>query len=257
MDPAIRHQPIKSADRALGLIELIAERGSVGFSEILQAMSLPRSSAHGLLQTLTASGWVTHDSRRKEYTLGIRAWQIGQRYTSNTNLTGVAKPIMDKLMLLLGETVQLAQLDGTDNVYIAISQPERSMRLVSSVGVRLDAHATGIGKALLSQLPADEAERRLRSKPLTKPTVNTVSDVDKLMVILEEVRANGYALDDEEYISGCRCVGVPLTDGSGDGIYTALSVTMPTSRTDESWPQSIVAPLLATAAEVRDRLGYR
>lgn len=257
MDPATRHQPIKSADRALGLIELIADRGSVGFSEILAALSLPRSSAHGLLQTLTASGWIAHDTRRKEYTLGLRAWQIGQRYTGNTNLTGVAKPVMDKLMRLLGETVQLAQLDGTDNVYIAISQPDRAMRLVSSVGLRLEAHATGIGKALLSQLPPDEAEQRLRSKPLTTPTANTVSDVDKLMSILDQVRVDGYALDDEEYISGCRCVGVPLTDGADDGVYTALSVTMPTSRTDESWPQNIVAPVLAAAREIRDQLGYR
>lgn len=246
---------VKSADRTLELIELVAERGSVSFSEILRALGLPRSSAHGLLKTLVASRWISQDGRRSEYSLGLRAWQVGQRYTGNTELVDIAKPMMDRLAAELGETVQLAQLDGVDNVYIAISQPARSMRLVSSVGARLEAHATGIGKALLGQLSPGEAEERLRAQPLSKPTKNTINDVDLLLQVLDRDRLNGYSLDDEEYISGCRCVAVPLTRPGAGTACTALSVTMPTSRTDETWPGSIIAPLTAAAEEIRDRLG--
>lgn len=257
MSTAPRHQPIKSADRTLSLIEFIAARGSVGFTEILDTLELPRSSAHGLLQTLVASGWIAHHARSKEYSLGLRAWQIGQTYRGNTDLTGVAKPVMERLVGELGETIQLARLDGIENIYIAISQPDRAMRLVSTVGARLEAHATGIGKALLSMLPAEEAERRLRAQPLSRPTRNTVADVDRLLEILADVREQGYALDDEEYISGCRCVAVPLTRGEPHGAFTAMSVTMPTSRTDEAWPTPLIEPLLRAADEIRERLGVQ
>jgi DNA-binding IclR family transcriptional regulator len=247
---------VKSADRALAVVEFVAGKGSASFTEILAGLDLPRSSAHGLLNTLCTAGWLDHSAANKQYSLGLRAWQVGQMYTGHEDLANVAKPVMDRLSQSLGETVQLARLDGVENVYIAISH-SGAMRLGSSVGMRILAHATGIGKALLSTLEPKEAFQRLNSVALPRLTEKTVTDPTALMDLVAAAKARGYALDDEEYLEGCRCVAVPLTTEAGGGMTTALSVTMPAAHTDGSWPGNILLPLTATAQEIRALLAVR
>ncbi|MBT1001536.1 IclR family transcriptional regulator [Paenarthrobacter sp. DKR-5] len=256
MSVQTERQKVKSADRALAVVEFVAAKGSVSFTEILDGLALPRSSAHGLLSTLCTAGWLDHNAASKQYSLGLRAWQVGQMYTGHEDLANVAKPVMDRLSRSLGETVQLARLDGVENVYIAISH-SGGMRLGSSVGMRLLAHATGIGKALLSTLEPGEAARRLNSVALPRLTDKTVTDVAKLSELVAAAKTRGYALDDEEYLDGCRCVAVPLTTEAGGGMATALSVTMPSARTGAGWPGNIVRPLAAAAQEIRAVLGVR
>ncbi|MFE6965301.1 IclR family transcriptional regulator [Agromyces sp. NPDC057679] len=247
--------PVKSASRAFELIDFIAERGSASFVEIVDDLGLPRSSAHGLLQTLVGSGWLAqrHDSKR--YTLGLHAWQVGQRYDGHHLLTECAKPIMDALAIETGETVQLARLDGVENVYIAISPSPHPMRLASTVGMRLHAHATGIGKVLLASIDPADAEQRLHSVALPRLTERTVTDVPELMKLIEHARYTGFAVDDEEFIADCRCVAVPITSEHDTGIVSALSITMPKSRTDEGWPYSLYAPLDRAARAIREAMG--
>lgn len=251
------YQTVKSADRALAVVDFVAARGSASFTEILNSLGLPRSSAHGLLYTLALAGWLDHDVLTRQYSLGLRAWQVGQMYTGHRDLANVAKPVMDRLCETLGETVQLARLDGVENVYIAISQPAGGARLGSSVGMRLLAHATGIGKALLSVLEPDDARARLSSIALPRLTAKTVTDVDVLMGRVLKAKAEGYALDDEEYLEGCRCVAVPLTSQAGGTLNSALSVTTFSSRPVEKWPDDILRPLSAAAQEIRALLGAR
>jgi DNA-binding IclR family transcriptional regulator len=252
------HHPVKSADRALAVVEFVAARGSTSFTEILSSLGLPRSSAHGLLNTLTIAGWLHYDGAARQYSLGLRAWQVGQLYTGHDELANVAKPVMDALCARMGKTVQLARLDGVENVYIAISRPGAgSPKLGSSVGMRLLAHATGVGKALLSILEPAEARRRLESVALPRLTANTITDVDELMYRVSEAKANGYALDEEEYLESCRCVAVPLTSGTEGGIDTALSITSFSTASEAAWPADTLRPLVAAAQEIRARLGVR
>lgn len=254
MTDRLSSQPVKSADRALMIVEFVAERGTASFAEIRDALALPKSSAHGLLQTLVSAGWLTHNPTDKTYSLGLRTWQVGQGYTGNSALVTVSVPLMDVLAATLGETVQLARLDGIENIYLAISQPHLPMRLASSVGMKLHAHATGLGKALLSMLPPDEARARLSAVALPRPTEKTITDIDELMLELGRVRERGYAIDDEEYMVGCRCVGVPLIGDERADLYGAISVTMPTSRTATGWPAQTAQEVLATAAKIRKAL---
>jgi DNA-binding IclR family transcriptional regulator len=246
----MREGRVKSADRALAVVEFVAGRGSAAFGEILVELGLPRSSAAGLLHTLVDSGWLQHDVGSRRYALGIRAWQVGQSYAGHRELADIARPVMDRLRDATGETVQLARLDGIDNVYIAISDSPSPMRLASRVGARLSAHATGIGKALLSLLPPAEAEARIRSAKLERLTDRTITDPDDLLAALERIRQDGFAIDDEEFVSGCRCVAVPLPGVGGAEALVAMSITMPTSRTDATWPRSMVGPLRNAADEL-------
>lgn len=245
---------VKSADRALAIIGLVGDRGVARFQDIITELELARSSAHGLLRTLVARGWLQHDAETRSYRLGLRAWQVGQQYAGHRELAKVAERHMNVLAQRVGETVQLARLDGIENVYIAISESPHPMRLASSVGMRLHAHATALGKALLAQLDEQEAERRLTSVVLPQFTERTVTEPDKLLAQIAAVKRVGYALDEGEYLPGTQCVAVPLL-GDGAGLVTALSVTAPTSRCTEEWPGDYLKELRATAATIRVSMG--
>lgn len=237
---------VKSADRVLAILDLVADRGPVRFVEVTEALGLPRSSAHGLLATLTARDYLEFDEASRRYALGLSAWRLGQAYTGHGDLVRHARPLMEELAAASGETVQLARLDGVHNVYIAIAHSPRPMQLVSRIGARLHAHATGVGKVLLAGLEPDEARRRLAAGELPRLTDHTVTDVDGLLAVLERVRAEGYAEDLEEYVEGCRCVAVPIRGRDGAPV-AAMSLSMPTFRCDDERARAHLAALRAAA----------
>lgn len=237
------------------MVDLVADRGSATFADIAEHLALPRSSAHGLLTTLVESGWLEVLEQPRRYRLGLHAWQIGQRYDGHEQLVRAASSRLDALVATTGETVQLARLDGIENVYIDIRLSPNPMRMANTVGMRLHAHATGIGKALLATLPEAEARARLDAVVLPSLTPRTVTDVDAIMGILERTRTVGFATDDEEFVAGCRCVAVPVTTEVETGIASAMSITMHSARTDQAWPHSLYAPLRQAAQDVRSELG--
>lgn len=245
---------VKSADRALAILALVADRKSIRFQEITSELGLARSSAHGLLRTLIARGWIYHDEEGRAYRLGLRAWQVGQQYAGHREIADLSRGPMDELALRLDETVQLARLDGIENVYIAISESSRPIRLASSVGMRLHAHATALGKVLLSQLPEQEVERRLTSVVLPSFTEDTITVLAAILAELGTVRRLGYAVDKGEYLAGTQCVAVPLMSDS-DGLSAALSVTAPSNRCTADWPTAVLDELRATAAVIRRGVG--
>jgi len=244
---------VKSAVRVLQVLEHLAEVGDASFAELTTELALPKSSASALLATMESSGWVERSALRR-YSVGLRAWQVGQRFRGHESITAFARPLMDALSEQTGETVQLARLDGMENVYIAISQSSNPMRLASSVGMRLPSHATGIGKALLSQLDPTERARRVTGAQLTRLTDHTITDPERLLAVLAECALADFATDDEEYLEGCRCIAVPLHTGAL-GVETALSVTAPAFRTGPTWPADALPLLRAAATQLRTRLG--
>lgn len=245
---------VKSAERALSLLDQVAEKGEVRFADVVDS-GIPKSSAHALLATLVNSGWLVYSSQTRQYRLGLHAWQLGQAYDGHRQLTEVAHPVMDSLVTQLGETVQLARLDGIENLYIAIRQSPHPMRMASSVGMRLHSHATGIGKALLSTLTEAEAHRRLSEVELPRLTANTQTDVAALLRTIGQVRADGYAIDDEEFIEGCRCVAVPIAAEHEIGLAAAMSITMPTLRTGDDWPGAMTPVLESARDQIRRAMG--
>lgn len=157
-------------------------------------------------------------------------------------------PYLRALSSKTGETVQLATLDGLDNVYLAIAEADRPMRLASAVGARLPAGATGLGKVLLAQLPDAELFDRFSAvTTFERFTDHTITDPSVLADEVRKARAAGFATDHEEYLSGCVCVAVPVTSVAMGGAPLAMSITMPVSRVSELWPEDVREPLAATA----------
>ncbi len=246
---------VKSADRVLTVLDLLAARGPSTFSEIVAALMLPNSSAHNLLQTMVRRDYLEFDPDARTYGLGLRLWQVAQAYGGNRDLVTVARPLMRQVVDVTGETVQLARLDGVENVYLAIAESPHPMKLVSAVGARLYAHATGLGKALLAALPDDEVRALLTGIPLPAFTPYTITDVDTILTALREIRARGYATDDEEYVIGCRCVAMTVRDDTGE-VVAAMSVSIPTPRHTPAIADRARVTLRDAVEELQRRLGY-
>ena len=246
---------VKSARRALEILDHLTQTGPVGFSRLSDELGYPRSSLHGLLATLTELGWVELEPRTRTYSVGIRAWEAGRGYLRARDLVERALPFMEQARDSLDETVQLAVLDGPDVVYVA--RLDGSQRLVTSysVGGRVGAHASAGGKALLSLLPDDEIGRRFAASPLVRYTPATIATTKQLRAELAETRRRGYGVDEEEYTVGVRCLAVPVLDHEGRPV-AAISVSVPTVRFGAAQQRRALASLTESAALLSRALGY-
>ena len=248
-------QSVKSAERVLDIIELLArERSGLSFTALLRTLQLPKSSLHELLGVLIRRGYITLSPETRSYTLGLRVWESGQAYLRQHDLASEARPIMDEIVRTLNETVQLAVLDGVENVYLAIVNCTHAVRLQSEVGKRLPAYATGLGKVLLAHLDPAELARRLDGQTLAQFTPNTIADMPALLERLELVRQNGFALDNQEYTPGLRCVAVPITDVTGHTV-AAMSVSIPLMRMPHPPFDEALRTLAAAGLSLSRRLG--
>ncbi|MEV8410219.1 IclR family transcriptional regulator [Streptomyces niveus] len=156
----------------------------------------------------------------------------------------LAGPDVDALAEETGESVHLGRRDGTDVDFLAKRESRHALRMYSAVGRRLPAHATALGKAMLSQYDAAEVQRRL-DWPLARLTPDTVTDPDELIRQLAEARLQGWALDDGENSVDIRCVAVALGTGHGGG--DAISCSAPKSRMDDARVREIAGAVTEAA----------
>ena len=184
----------------------------------------------------------------------MRSWEVGARYFSQHDLVAEARPIMQAVVSELNETVQLSVLDGLDNVYLAKIDCSHPVRLQSEVGKRLPAHATGLGKVLLASRDEAELRAQLQARSLPRFTTNTVTDVDALVEHLESIRAAGFALDDQEYTLGLRCVAVPIYDHRGH-VIAALSASVPMMRAHLSPLWDALRLVAHASLRISERIG--
>lgn len=247
---------VKSAERTLNILEwLSTTETTMTFRKIEEALRIPRSSLHGLLRTLCERGWLERDADARAYNLGIRTWQVGHAYMRGRTLAQRAQAYMLRVQGALRETVQLAVLDGRHNVYIAKVDGPQRLVLASEVGRRLEAHATGLGKVLLAGLPTQEVDRRLSGVTLERLTPNTIVDHRALKRELGLVRRQGYALDNEEYTVGVRCVAVPVRDYTGE-VTAAMSVSVPRVRFTRELRSEALRVLREASRDLSASLGF-
>lgn len=244
---------VKSADRVLTILEYLAATRGATFAEVARDLELPNSSAHQLLHTVTQRGFIEFDQTTRQFRLGSRLWEVAQAYSAVQDLATIAQPLMHELTDVTTETVQLARLDGLENVYLAISESPHPMKLVSAVGKRLPAHTTGLGKVLLAYLPEHELSKRIDDVTLTRYTDNTITDKSALHAELARIRDRGYGEDREEFVVGCRCIAMPVHNGAGD-VIAAMSVSIPTPRFNQKVAKSVRAALADTIARLDGKL---
>jgi IclR family KDG regulon transcriptional repressor len=221
---------VKSAHRVLDVLEFIASKpGGVSFTVLSEQLALPKSSLHYLLLTLSTRGWIYLDEPSRQYQLGLRVWQVAQNFAWLETLAQLAHQHLTAARDELNETVQLAVLDGLENVYVAKVEADHPLQLVSRVGSRLPAYATGLGKVLLAGLEPAELSRRTSGTTFTQFTDRTTTSVPALEKQLAQIRAKGYGEDEEEYTPGVYCVAVPVR-GQDGSIIAAMSCSIPGAR---------------------------
>ena len=245
-------QSVKSARRTLELLEFVASHpDGITFVDLEQALPYPKSSLHGLLQTIVSMRWLTFDADDRRYTIGVRPWEVGQVFRSSHDVAVHARRFLREANAQLQETIQLGILDDLDVVYVDKVEGTRPLRLVSNVGSRLPAYVTGIGKALLSGLPDSVLNERFGGVELEQYTDHTIASGDALIDVIRHVRETGYATDSGEYSTGVYCVAVPVLDAGGT-VVAAVSCSVPQARVDagDVDSQTMVETLVACSAGI-------
>jgi len=253
--PASRPAHVKSASRALDIIEgLAAEPDGLAFTELARRQAIPKSSLHALLTVLTDRGYVVLDTERRTYGLGIRTWEIGQTWATQRTLVDLAIPMMQRVVREINETTQLAVLDGIENVYLAKVDCSHPIRLQSEVGKRLYAHATGLGKVLLSAQTDDDLRARYAGHPFPQVESSPIRSLDHLLQVVAAVRERGFAVDDQEYTPGLRCVAVAV-HGGGHQVVAAVSAAIPLMRAGPEQLSNALRTIAAASIDLSRALG--
>jgi len=208
--PSANEGSVQSISRAFQIVEVLAENAPISLSALARRAGLPLSTVHRLVGTLVALGYVRSDAD-KRYALAPRMIHLGER--SGRMVSHWAVPYLARLVDELGETANLAQLDGDRVVYVAQVPSRHSMRMFTEVGRRVHLHCTAVGKALLARLPETRVDALVRRTGLPAHTEHTITTQRGLQEELATIRGSGYAMDHEEQELGVRCVAVALDDG--------------------------------------------
>lgn len=243
--PAAKSDGVKSVARVFELLELIADAGgSVTLSELSTTADLPLPTIHRLLRTLVSLGYARQLANRR-YALGPRLVRLGE--VANRQFGRIAAPQLKELVELLGETANLATIDGDRAIYVSQAPSPHAMRMFTEVGRRQYLHSSGVGKAILSQLTDDEVRDIVGRTGLPRASEHTIVDLDELLADLALSRERGYAIDDGEQDIDVRCfaMAVPAMP-----ILTAVSVSGPRTRVTMEFGERAVPALRRIADEI-------
>jgi IclR family KDG regulon transcriptional repressor len=215
---------ISSLHKSLNIIDLLSKnpRG-LNLSTISETLRVPASTVHHILSTFLSHGYVSKDPETRKYSLGFKFVSISKGILENVDVRKIAHDHLTRLHEKCRESVFLAVLREGRIAYIDRVNYLSGLSLATNVGFTTEAHATAGGKVLLSGLTREEVERMYGNRPLRRYGKNTVATLHELFRELEQVKARGYAVDDEEYYEGVRCVGAPVR--AGERIVAALSIT--------------------------------
>ncbi len=280
--PKRARRSVQSVDRALDLLEaLVAAEGEVAITALATRTGLHVSTVHRLLATLLRRGYVRQNPETSRYYAGAKLATLSEGRSRFGELRLRARPLLRSLTEATRETANLVVLDDLQAVYIETMPSPQVVRLFTAVGNRTPLHATGAGKALLANLPAPRRDALLDRLDLRGYTARTIVDRAALRRTLDEVREKGYALDDEEYDEGVRCVAVAVMpagagapgvgapgreatrgtereavgrDGTAGAPVAALSISAPASRLTRQRCAELAPLLRRAAAELADAL---
>ena len=242
---------VQSLDRGLAVICCFsAESPRLTLSEVARQTGLSRAAARRSLITLQTLGYVGSDGR--QFYLTPRVLTLGYSYLSSLSLADVAQAHLSDLANEVHESCSASVLDGFDIVYVARAATKRIMTISLSVGTRLPAYATSMGRVLLAALPCDGLDAYLDAATLAPLTVRTIIDQDRLRTEVERSRTRGWCLVDQELEDdGVRSIAVPVHDSAGR-VVAAVNTSAHATRVPLTTLQKIFLPKLRDCAAAID-----
>jgi IclR family transcriptional regulator, KDG regulon repressor len=215
---------LNSIDKSLQIVELLSKYPSgLRLSELATKSGFPKSTIHHILSTFLPYEYIAKDSEAKKYSLGFRFLSISKSILDNMDIRKIAHNHLFQLHEECTETVHLAILRNGKVVYIDKIDKPRGLSLTTYVGFYTEPHAAAGGKVLLSELPMNKIREIYQRTSLKKYGKNTITRLDKLVNELKKIRKDGYAIDDEEYYEGVRCVAAPIR--AGGQVVASVSIT--------------------------------
>ncbi len=220
---------IKSLDRAMAVFEYLSEHQGRPLGELSAELGQSAATIYRVLVTLEGRGLVEFDPAAQHWHIGPRAFVIGARFLRRTSLVERARPVLRALMEATGETANLGVARGEAVLFVSQVETDASIRAFFPPGTLSPMHASGIGKALLAQMPPDRFRRFLATSQRERFTPHTLTEAQALRDDLAEARRRGYALDREEKTLGMRCIAAAVFDVHGEAV-AGISVSGPSAR---------------------------
>ncbi len=247
--------PIQVSERIFHTIEHLAQSGPTGLQDLSNELGLNKSTVHRILNSLICMDYVRQDTVTLKYSLSFKLCKIANQILSQNDMIDIARPYIRHLADLSGETVHLVQIDGLSAVYIdKVESPRNVVRLVSMVGKSIPLYCSGVGKAMLADMPDDRIRSIWEQSDIAKVTESTITDYGKFQKLIQDIRKNGYALDDEENEPGVRCIAVSLKSFHGGPSY-AISISGPRNRMDDRRIMELKELVLDTKEKIAQETG--
>jgi len=249
-------RPVPAATTALRVLRFLSSQPvPVSATRIAAAVDLPRSSTYHLLGAMADEGFVIHYPEDRTWGIGIAAWEVGHGFARQEPLARLARLPLARLVDQVGQSAHLVVLHGTDVLYVIEERAPGRPPLVTDVGVRLPAHLTASGRAILASLPAAQVRALFPDKAaFTSRTGAGPRTPSELRRLLTATRQRGHATEDGEVTPGFASIAAPITAGT---IHAAVAVTWE-ARPDvgSTAVAGLAGPVSATAAEISRRLRH-
>ena len=248
---------INSIDRTLLILQLFSlQKPEWGVSEISKELNLYKSCVHNTLYTLLNRGFMTQNPENGKYRLSIKFFELGSIVLEKIDLRKIAHPYIEQLSREFDETVHLGILSDEEVVSIESEKSNQSLQPQIYIGKRAPLHCTGVGKTLLAFLDQERIEHIIGEKSLKKYTKNTITDTNQLQKELQQIRSQGYAVDNMEHEPGVRCIAAPIRDYHGE-VVASLSLSGPEFRITKEKIPLIKVKVITYCQLISQAMGYR
>jgi DNA-binding IclR family transcriptional regulator len=246
----------QSVERALRVLEELADHGPRGVSELAAALGLDKSAVSRMMKTLSALGYAELAGQRGRYELGPKILYLGRHYLDESNLLVEARPFLKELAGAVHATTVIAMPVGAHVLVLHNHPSPERLRVQVVVGETLAPHASAMGKVLLATMLKKERARFLGAAPLARFTPSTITDRRSLDALLVRVAREGYAIESGEEHEGVGCIAAPVREKGGRW-FAAISATGPLQGTPFALDDDHLRLVVSTALALSERLGYK
>jgi DNA-binding IclR family transcriptional regulator len=246
---------VQVLERAFDILDALSEHEPLrSLNDLSAQVDLHKSTTHRLLQSLESRRYVERSASGNEYRLGLRLFELGMRVFSRLSYVELARPHLHRLAHETGETAHLGILREGEMVSLVHAEGGQTLHMPSTVGRRTPVHCSSQGKVILASMPSAAVSQILNEKGLAAFTPKTVRSRTRLLQELKRVRDRGYAIDNEEFERGLRCIGAPVRDHAGR-VIAAISIAGPVFRVSRARTPELSAMVIRAAQQISESLG--
>lgn len=251
---------MKSLEKIIKILDYLSdEKRDVGITELALALNLPKSTVHRILKDLLRYSIVEQEKDTSKYRIGFRLLKYSNSLLKSFDFRQIAKPILEKLCSKTSFTTFLTIWQSYHSICIdsvTPSQKSNTHQLFVEVGKEMPFHCTASAKTLLAYQHPKEIKRIINKNPLKRYTPNTITDPEKLMIHLLDIKSKGYAICDEELEEGIKAVAAPIKNINGKTV-ASITITGLSKRMSSSNMERLIRIVTNSAQEISKKLGYK